>query len=199
MVTVRAAAQELARLLLRDGEAPIEHGGATALFEAIAGGPLIADVTIRPAADLSDEERALLGTLEPADACRREGLLRCPAGSPVARVTALVVTSRVPDLARSALGIAPCGHLASPVTEAESRTPLGRALRGLGVSREQLGAAVTIGHPGDAGNEIAVLSSARLWRLSGWPLALVTEQIYTQFLNAHPPPWPLPDPSIRAG
>lgn len=46
-------------------------------------------------------------------------------------------------------------------------------------------------NPGDAGNEIAQLSSARLWRPSGWPLALVTEQVYAQFLDTYPPPWPL--------
>jgi hypothetical protein len=198
MVTARTAAQELARLLLRTGEAPLEHGGATVLLEAITGTTLSADIAVRPASDLSDEERALLGTLSPADACRREGLLRSPAGILVARVTALVVTSRVPEPARPALGIAPCGHLTTPVQEARSRTPLGHALRGLGISREQLGATVTIADPGDADSEIAVLSSARLWRPSGWPLALVTEQVYTQFLSAYPPPWPLPDPNLRA-
>jgi hypothetical protein len=198
VVTTRTAAQELARLLLSTGEAPIEHGGATALLEAITGTALTADIAIRPATDLSDEECALLGTLQPAESCRREGFLHCPAGIPVARVTALVVTSRVPEPARSALGIAPCGHLPRLVHEAQSRTPLGQALRGLGVSREQLTATVTIAHPDAAEDEIAVLSSARLWRPSGWPLALVTEQIYAQFLNAYPPPWPLPDPSLRA-
>jgi hypothetical protein len=198
MLAARTAAQEFARLLLRTAEAPIEDGGATALLEAITGGPLTADITIRPAHDLSDEERALLGTLQPADTCRREGLLLCPAGVPVARVTALVVTSRVPEPARDALGIAPCGHLAWPAREAQCRTPLGQALRGLGISREQLGATVTIAHPDDADSEIAILSSARLWHPSGWPLALVTEQICTQFLNAYPPPWPVPDPGLRA-
>jgi hypothetical protein len=198
VVTTRTAAQELARLLLRAGEAPIEDGGATALLEAITGAPLTADITIRPATGLSDEERALLGTPHPADACRREGFLHCPGGTPVARVTALVVTGRVPEPARSTLGITPCGHPPRLVQEEHSHTPLGQALRGLGISREQLAATVTIAHPDDGDNEISVLSSARLWRPSGWPLALVTEQIYTQFLNAYPPPWPFPDPTLRA-
>jgi hypothetical protein len=193
VVTTRDTAQELARLLLSSGEAPIDDGGATAIFEAITGGPLTADISVRPACDLSDEEQALLGTLLPADAHRRDGLLRCATGIPVARVTALVITSRVPEPARNALGIAPCGHLLNPQQEGTSHTPLGHALRGLGISREQLGAAVTPGHAGDGDSEIAVLSSARLWRPSGWPLALVTEQIYTQFLDAYPPPWPLAD------
>lgn len=187
MVTTTAA-QELARLLLSIGEAPIDDGGATALFEAITGGRLTADITVRPAHDLNDEERALLGTLLPADAHRREGLLHSSTGNPIARVTALLVTSRVPEPARSALGVAPCGHLLVSSQEAKTRTSLGHALRGLGVSREQLGAAVLSGHPDDADSEIAVLSSARLWLPSGWPLALVTEQIHTQFLEAYPVP-----------
>ena len=193
MVTTRNAAQELTRLLLSTGEAPIDDGGATALFEAITGGPLTADISVRPARDLSDEEQALLGTLQPADAHCREGFLRCSTGIPVARITALVITSRVPEPARGALGIAPCGHLISPQQEVTSHTPLGHALRGLGISREQLGATVAPGPGGDDGCEISVLSSARLWRPSGWPLALVTEQVYAQFLDAYPPPWPLAD------
>jgi hypothetical protein len=79
------------------------------------------------------------------------------------------------------------------------RTPLGQALRGLGISREQLTATVTIAHPDDSDSEIAVLSSARLWCPSGRPLTLVTEQVYTKFLNAYPPPWPLPDSDLTAG
>jgi hypothetical protein len=190
VVTTRTAAQELARLLLRSGEAPIEHGGAIALFETITGGPLTADISVQPAHDLSDEERVLLGALPPASFHRREGHLHCAAGIPVARITALVVTSRVPDPARTTLGIAPGGHLPAPQHEPKSHTPLGHALRGLGISREQLGAVVTRADSDDD-CEIAVLSTARLWCPSGWPLALVTEQIYAQFLDAYPPPWPL--------
>ncbi len=188
VVTTRTAAQELARLLLRRGEAPIELG-ATALFETITGGLLTADISARPAHDLSDEERALLGALPPARFHRREGHLHCAAGIRVARITALVVTSRVPGPARTTLGIAPCGHLPAPQHEAKNPTPLGHALRGLGISREQLGAVVTRADSDDG--EIAVLSNARLWCPSGWPLALVTEQVYAQFLDAYPPPWPL--------
>jgi hypothetical protein len=67
---------------------------------------------------------------------------------------------------------------------------LGDALRGLGISREQLDAVVTRAYSGDD-CEVAVLSTARLWCPSGWPLAIVTEQVYTQFLDSFPPPWPL--------
>jgi hypothetical protein len=193
VVTTRTAAQELARLLLRTGEAPIEHGGATALFETITGAPLTADISVRAATDLSDEERALLGALPTADFHRREGLLNCAAGTPVAHITALMVTSRIPEPARTSLGIAPCGHLPASVQEAKASTSLGYALRGLGISREQLGAVVTRANPDGTDAAIAVLSSARIWCPSGWPLALVTEQIHAQFLEAYPPPWLLAD------
>jgi hypothetical protein len=189
VVTTRTAAQELARLLLRRGEAPIEHGGAIALFETITGGPLTADISVQPAHDLSDEERVLLGALPPASFHRREGHLHYAAGIPVARITALVVTNRVPEPARTTLGIASCDHSPAPQHEAKSHTPLGHALRGLGISREQLGAVATRADSDDC--HIAVLSTARLWCPSGWPLALVTEQVYTRFLDAYPLPWPL--------
>jgi hypothetical protein len=103
--------------------------------------------TAAPATATATRNR-LPGTLLPADAHRRDGLLRCATGIPIARVTALMVTSRVPEPARSALGITPCGHLLSPQQDVTSRTPLGHALRGLGISREQLGAAATPGQPG---------------------------------------------------
>jgi hypothetical protein len=186
---VTSAAQELADLLLRAGEIPIEHG-ATALFESIAGGiPVNADISQAPVGQLTDEERILLGTPEPADVLHREGLLRCATGRSVASITALVVTSRIPEPARQALGITPAGHTPR---RAQARAPLGRALHGLGITREQLAAAATPGHLDEAGSEIAVISFARLWIPSGWPLALVTERVRAQFLAAYLPPWPLP-------
>ena len=192
MVTTRNTAQELARLLLGIGETPIDDGGATAVFEAITGGPLTADISVRPARDLSDEERALLGALH---ARRRPP----PRGAPALR-------GRHPGRARhrpgdnqpgartrrQRAGIAPCGHC-QPQQEATVHTPLGHALRGLASAASNSAQPLPLDTAGDAGCEIAVLSSARLWRPSGWPLALVTEQIYAQFLDAYPPPWPLAD------
>jgi hypothetical protein len=173
---VTSAAQELADLLLRADEVPIEHG-ATALYESIAGESLVsADISLAPVGQLTDEERILLGTPLPADMRRREGLLRCTTGLPVASVTALVVTSRLPEPARA------------------ERSPRCRALHGLGITREQFSATVTPGHLDEAGSEVAVVSYARLWTPSGWPLALVTERVHAQFLAAYPLPWPLASP-----
>jgi hypothetical protein len=191
---VTNAAQQLAYLLQHTGEASIERG-MTALLESIAGcSPISADITVGPADQLTDEERVLLGTPLLADVHRREGLLRCAADLPIASVTALVVTSRVPEPARPALSITSNGYVQHTPQDGQARTPpLGRALYGLGITREQLSAAATPGHLDEAGSEIAVRSTARLWIPSGWPLALVTERVHAQFLAAHPPPWPLAD------
>jgi hypothetical protein len=184
-----AGAAELALLLLRTSMTPVEHGGATAIFEAIAGSgqEVTAGVSARPARELTGSERALLSVVFLADVHRREGVLRCSAGIPAAYVSVLVVTSRVPARARPALGITAAGELAGCPGE----MPLGRALRGLGVCREQLSVRATPGRLDEAGNEIALQSAARLWTASGWPLALVTEDVRAGFLRAYPPPWPL--------
>jgi hypothetical protein len=161
--------------------------------------PVSAYITIRCADQLTDEERALLGTPVAADLHRRDGVLRCATGLSIASVTALVVTSRVPQPARLELGIAAAG----PVDHAaphlgEVCTPLGRALHGLGITREQLTTAATPGYLDEEGTEVAVLSVARLWTPSGWPLALVTERVHAQFLSAYPPPWPLARTKARS-
>ena len=191
---VTSSAQQLANLLKRRGEVPIEHGMAT-LLESIAGGnPISADITVGAVRQLSDEERVLLGTPLLADVHRREGLLTCAADLPVAFVTALVVTSRVPGSARPALGITPNGYVQQMPPSGQVHPPLGRALQGLGITREQLSAAATPGHFDEAGSELAVRSTARLWTPSGWPVALLAERVYAQFLAAYPPPWPLAYP-----
>jgi hypothetical protein len=189
---VTSAAQELVNFLLRTNEAvPIEQG-ATALLESIAGhSPISADVSVAPADQLTGEERVLLGAPVLADVHRREGLLLCTPDLPAAHVTALVVTHRVPEPAHRALGITPAGQIQRTPQNEHARMPLGRALRGLGVTREQLSATATPFHLNEEGSEIAVLSVARLWTPSGWPLALVMERVHAQFLDAYPPPWPL--------
>jgi hypothetical protein len=188
------AAQQLARLLRPAGQAPVEHHGATAIFQAIAGeGPLVAEVSVRPAWEIHDGERALLSAREGRDVHLREGALRCAAGWPVALVTALVVTARVPCRARHALGISPSGQLlpARDPGQAQCRTPLGRALHGLGVRREQLSVTATPGRHDQPGEATALRSVARLWSPDGYPLALVTERVTARFLDTYPPPWPL--------
>lgn len=99
------------------------------------------------------------------------------------------MTHRVPEPAYPALGITPNGHIQDSSQNGHAHTPLGRALRGLGVRREQLSAAATAALVYEAGSEIAVFSVARLWAPSGWPLALVTERVHAKFLAAYPPPW----------
>jgi hypothetical protein len=187
-----AAARELARLLGAGACCPVERGGATALLAAIAGQrALAADVAVRQARDATQEERDLLAWPRLSDLHRREGLLRTSSGLPVALVTALVVTSRVPPPARPALGVTPAGLLAcgAPPRQARSQAPLGRAVSGCAVSREQLAVAVTPGCLDEAGDEVALRSCARLWLPSGWPLAVVTERVYAGFLDAFPLPW----------
>jgi hypothetical protein len=179
-------AEELARLLLRVGDAPIEHG-ATTLFARIAG-QVAADIYTRPAPELSDEANDMLGSPRHDDVHLREGLLRCAAGVPIAHVCVLVVTSRVPVPARPALGITLSGRL-RPGQSADG-IPLGRALAGMGVRREQLSVTVERDCLDETGNELAVRSQARLRLPADWPLALVTELVYASFLAAYPPPWP---------
>jgi hypothetical protein len=96
-----------------------------------------------------------------------------------------------------ALGITPSGHVQHTAQNGQSHPPLGRALHGLGITREQFSAIATPYHIEEAGTEIAVVSTARLWTPSGWPLALVTERVHAQFLAAHPPPWPIPETSAE--
>jgi hypothetical protein len=191
-----AGVAELALLLLRIPRTPIEDGGATAIFEAIAGigQKVTADISARPVCELTHSERALLSVVFLADVHRREGILQCSAGIPVAHVSVLVVTSRVPAPARPALGITAAGQRCGCPGErcgCPGEMPLGHALRGLGVYREQLSVRVTPGLVDEAGNEIALRSTARLRTASGWPLALVTEDVHERFLLAYPPPWPL--------
>lgn len=190
-----AGAAELARLLARTGETPIECDGAMAVFEAIAGsGPLIASMSVHPRRCVLPRERELLRAGERDEIHQRDGVLRCAAGVPVAEVIALVVTCRVPAPARPALSITPSGRL----IPGHSRTPLGNALRGLGVRIEQLGVARTPGRADEAGAGQVLASTALLRTASGLPLALVTERVYARFLAAYPPPWPLAQAAARA-
>jgi hypothetical protein len=187
------AARELADLLLRRTEAvPIEQG-VIAVLESIAGSsPIDADVSVAPVGQVTDEERVLLGAPILADVHRWHGLLRCAPDIPVAHVSALMVAHRVPDAARTGLGISPRGEVQP---DGHSRPVLGHVLYGLGVTREQLVAAATPYQINEADSEIAVLSVARLWTPSGWPLALVTERVHATYLAACPPPWPLANAS----
>jgi hypothetical protein len=170
----------LARLLSHRSGAAVENGGATALFEMLAGGPVTADVTLRRARPLTRPERRLLRAFAGTSGHERLGTLRTQAGIAVAEISAVILPGRLPPTARTALGIALSGDpLPAPPGE-----PLGRALRGLGVTREPLRVRLTPGARDAAGAEQVICSAARLWL--GAPVALVTERVYFSFLDALP-------------
>lgn len=188
--------EELARVLATMADEPVETGGATAVFEAISGGTLTADVLSSPAARVTPEEKSLLQVQDGEILHVRSGVLRCPGCIAVAQVTALVVSARVPDRARASLGITRSGRLL-PVP---GSTPLGRALRGLGVRREQRAVVLTPGCRDVFGARLALRSSALLRLAQGMPLALVVERVYARFAEAFPPPWPgLPQAACEPG
>jgi hypothetical protein len=185
------AAQELAALLAAQDSTPIELGGATALFEAISGGKVTAEVRGGGRRQLTDDERRRLRPGSSDTACSRHGVLRTAGGVPVAEITAVILPRRVPGPARPDLGITASG---TPLEGARS-IPLGRALRGRGVTREQIEARLTPGAQDASGARLALYSAALL-RIAV-PLALVTERVYEEFLEAFPPPWPVPAEMLR--
>jgi hypothetical protein len=180
-------------LLRAAADEPIEKG-ATTLFEAIAGEKLTARVLAYPAGRVAAEERKLLGVRDAEAMHIRAGLLQCPGDIQVAQVTTLVVNARIPHYARASLGVTRTGRLmAAPGT-----TPLGRALRGFGVRREQREAVITPGCFDTSGARLAVRSTALLRNADGVPLAWVIERVYAGFLEAFPPPWPRLHPANPA-
>jgi len=185
--------EELAGLLGAAGDQPIERG-ATALFEAIAGAKLIASVLTCPAIRVPPDEKKFLCVRDGEAMHFRAGVLLCPGGVPVAQVTTLVVNARIPHCARASLGVTRTGRL-MPVP---GSTPLGHALRGLGVRREQREAVITPGCTDTSGANLAVRSAALLRTADGTPLAWVIERVYGCFLDAFPPPWPRVPPVAPA-
>ena len=186
------AAEELTALLAAQESTPIELGGATALFEAISGGKVTAEIRSSGRCQLTDDERRRLRPGASDTAFTRHGTLRTAGGVPVAEVTAVILPRRVPGPARPDLGITKSG---TPLDGARS-IPLGRALRGRGVAREQIEARLTPGAR-DAAGAPQALYSAALLRIAV-PLALVTERVYEEFLDEFPPPWPIPVEMLHA-
>lgn len=172
----------IAWLLTAPRECPVEDGGATAAFAAISGTGITAVMHFRGCRELTQREQQLLLTLGAASGHERRGTLY--AGRiRAAATTAVLLPDRVPAAAREALGIGP-GGIALP---APRGVPLSRALGGLGVRREPLEVVPTPGERDAAGNELVISSAARLWL--DWPIGIVTERIYREFLAAHPGPW----------
>ena len=78
-------------------------------------------------------------------------------------------------------------------------TPLGRALRGLGVRRERHDVEILTPRCTDAsGARLAIRSTALLRAADGEPLAWVTERVYARFLEEFPPPWTGLQPATAA-
>jgi hypothetical protein len=93
-----------------------------------------------------------------------------------AEVSSVVVTDRLPAPVRRALGIPGPEDSAPPPTT----IPLGKALAGLGVHREPLGARMVCGGTGHSGSGFSVESAARMW-IAGQPVALASERVTAEF------------------
>jgi hypothetical protein len=163
---------------------PVEEGGATAIFAAICGQAITADIHFRYARPATAREQQLLQVPGAPAVHERRGTLQAAPGMPVAEITAVLLPSRLPGSVRELLGITGSGAAPS----AAAQVPLGRALRGLGGRREPLQAQLTPGASDAAGQEQVIYSASRLW-LRG-PVAVVTERVYGSFLAAFPGPWP---------
>jgi hypothetical protein len=185
---VGEAVAALARLLAAGRNTPIELGGATAVFEVIAGGPVAADVLSTGRHELTGDERELLRPGRRDIAASRCGMFRTANGVPVAEITAVLLPRRVPGPARLALGITPAGT----VVDGRCRVPLGRALRGFGVWRQQIAVTATPGYTNADGQSLVLYSAALLQHSS--PIAVVTERVCLDFLEAFPLPWAGLDP-----
>jgi hypothetical protein len=187
------SAWQLAGLLAGStGEAPIETRGLTELCEAISGQPPVAQISAHPAGlgEVTGAELKLLAAVaEPVHV--RSGVLRT-GNCPAAQITAIVVTRWVPDGARARLGVTRAGSL----RRGGSSVPLGRALRGLGVTRRQLSVELTTCRRDMSGEPQVLYSTALLRAPTGRPLAIVKECVYRRFLQQHPAPWPCLQTSV---
>jgi hypothetical protein len=180
---VSDASALLARLLAGTPGGMVEDCGATALFGAIAGTEITAVMRSRRACQLTARQ---LGQLRAAGTAghERRGVLYAGPDVAVAATTAVLVPARIPARVRAMLGFGPDGA----VLPAEADMPLGRALAGFGVRREPLGAHLTPGVDDGDGNQVVMVSAARLW-LGPAPVAVVTEHVLAAFLVAFPGPW----------
>ncbi len=160
-------------------------GPATLLFEELTGESIhieLAGHTDRP---LTAAECLELHASPDTIGHHRTGRLRAvTSGLVAAEVTSTVLPRRLPAATRWELGIPSPGQPVPP----RSDVPLGKALAGLGVRREPLGAHLV---RSDASGSIAVESSARMW-LGDLPVALASERVTAQLCQrassrlAHP-------------
>lgn len=177
-------AEELARLLSARGSGPVGRSGATRLLSAVAGSPLAAEMQVRDGQEDPGPCRRQLLEAGDSPLHERHGRLVDAAGDTVAGTSAWIVTERVPAPARLPLGISPSGVRLAP----GKTIPLGTALSGLGVTREQ--GPVRLAVDPDSGLP-AVISAALLRTRAGKPLAFVRETISARWIADRPPPWPV--------
>jgi hypothetical protein len=152
-------------------------GPATLLFEELAREQIRIELAGRADRPLTAAECHELHVSPQAIGHHRTGRLRGVDSRLVAaEVSSVVVSWRLPAPARMALGI-PCPGEPTPPPSA---LPLGKALAGLGVRREPLGARLVRdaagGVGGAASGGICVESSARMW-LGDVPVALASERV----------------------
>ena len=160
-------------------------GPATLLFEELAGERIHIELAGRTDRALTAAECLELHASPDTIGHHRSGRLRTvTSGLVAAEVTSTVLPWRLPASTCKELGIPAPGEPAPP----HSDVPLGKALAGLGVRREPLGARLV--RSGSSDN-IAVESSARMW-LGSLPVALASERVTAQLCQragsrlAHP-------------
>jgi hypothetical protein len=148
-------------------------GPATLLFEELVGERIHIELADRADRVLTAAESLELHASPDTIGHYRAGRLRAvTSGLVAADVRSTVLPWRLPEATRRELGIPEPGEPALPRTD----VPLGKALAGLGVRREPLGAHLVRNGASDA---IAVESSARMW-LGDLPVALASERVTAQ-------------------
>jgi hypothetical protein len=161
------AAASVVALLARNA------GPATILFEELAGEEVRIELTRCADRALTPAECRDLRISPGAHGHERRGTLRTVnSGLVAAEVSSVVVPGRLPASARTALGISGADEPAPPPSD----VPLGKALAGLGVRREPLGARLVRDSTRIPGGRMSVSSSARMW-LADLPVALASEQV----------------------
>jgi hypothetical protein len=148
-------------------------GPATILFEGLAGEEIRIELTSCADRPLTPAECRDLRVGDGARGHERRGTLRTvSSGLVAAEVSSIVVPDRLPASARRALGISGADEPAPPPSD----VPLGKALAGLGVRREPLGARLVRDSARAQGGRVSVRSSARMW-LAEAPVALASERV----------------------
>ncbi|HEX4093525.1 MAG TPA: hypothetical protein VHZ33_32820 [Trebonia sp.] len=148
-------------------------GPATILFERLTGEQVRIELTGRVDRPLTSAECRDLRIAPGAGGHERTGTLRTvDSGLVVAEVSSVVVPGRLPASARTALGVPDANEPTPPPSD----VPLGKALAGLGVRREPLGARLARDGARSPGGRVSVSSSARMW-LADVPVALASERV----------------------